>query len=304
MSAASPAIAAHTASLVRIQDANTSFPGMDRIGENFARGLRRIIAGFGGDDALVNCDPVNITTYGALRTDNANATALLRVNLEPIRGDVLMIIPSSLIRQLVDIFYGGDGVNLSAAATQVSGFTASEDRFLERIGLQCLPIFKAAWNDIAYTSPDLTAVYSDIAAAAFAPDHDLIVVQTFSISGGVFGEAQILCAYTTAGLRSFPALLQSVPVICSSNVDPVWRDKLTDAVMQLHLPVRSIFARPELPVAELLTLKAGDIIPIFLPPHLPLTVAGRLFAYGTVGNSGSRAAIRIEKIAEGNNQNE
>ncbi len=309
MSTTSAAITARPASLARLHDTDAGFPGMDRIGEKFARGLRRIIANLGGDDALVSCGPVNITTYGALRTDhngndNCSAAAFMRVAMDPVRGGVLMVIPFSLIRKLVDIFYGGDGANINMAATQSSDFTASEDRFLSRIGSEFLPVFKSAWKNIAEITPELTAIYPDIAADAFTADHDLIAVQPFTVSGGVFGEAQIQCIYTTAGLRTFPALLQSAPVITGFTVDPVWRDKLTDSVMQLHLPVRSIFARPELPLAKLLTLKVGDIIPVFLPPHLPLTVAGRLFAHGTVGNSGSRAAIRIEKLAEGNNQNE
>ena len=90
----------------------------------------------------------------------------------------------------------------------------------------------------------------------------------------------------------------------SKKIDPVWRGKLSDAVMHVQFPVRSIFARPELSAAKLVTLQAGDIIPVCLPSHLPVTVAGRLFAHGTVGEAGGRAAIRIKNIAQGSDQNE
>ena len=77
---------------------------------------------------------------------------------------------------------------------------------------------------------------------------------------------------------------------------PVEFDALIDAVMQVHLPVRSIFARPQVPLAKLLSLRAGDVIPVCLPDFLPVTVAGRQFAHGTVGEAGGRAAIKINSI--------
>ena len=58
-------------------------------------------------------------------------------------------------------------------------------------------------------------------------------------------------------------------------------------------------ASEELPLGRLLNLKAGDVIPICLPSHIPVTVAGRLFAQGTVGEANGRAAICIEKIEQG-----
>ena len=68
------------------------------------------------------------------------------------------------------------------------------------------------------------------------------------------------------------------------------------SVSQVCLPVRSILARPELPLSRIMTLQPGDVIPLTMPRNVPLTVAGRLFAHGTIGESNGRAAIRIESI--------
>ena len=48
-----------------------------------------------------------------------------------------------------------------------------------------------------------------------------------------------------------------------------------------------------------LTLQPGDIIPVCLPNLVPVTVAGRVFARGSVGESNGRTAIKIERIEEG-----
>ena len=92
--------------------------------------------------------------------------------------------------------------------------------------------------------------------------------------------------------RIFPALAVVPGDPEPGGIDPDARDRMIAALMQVCLPVRSVFVRPEMPIARLLALRPGDVIPISLPQHIPLTVAGRLFAHGTLGEADGRAAIR------------
>jgi flagellar motor switch protein FliM len=291
---------ARPGSLIRPKDHAISFPGLARIGDKFARGLRQIIADLGGNETVVSNDQAKIMTYGALRIDHPELGAYCMFRFDMIKGGALVILPPDMVRQLVDIFYGGTGLLAGVA----NAFSEAEHRFVERIALQCLPLFKVAWSEIAPITASMASLDPDINSSAFANDHDLIAVQSFTIGNGPIAGATIKCAYTTLGIRGFPAMSKLVNPEPDVIADPVWRDKLTDALMHVHLPVRSIFARPELPIAKLLTLQSGDIIPVCLPSYLPVTVAGRIFAHGTVGESSGRAAIRIEKMEEGSNQDE
>jgi len=75
-----------------------------------------------------------------------------------------------------------------------------------------------------------------------------------------------------------------------------WRWRLGQALEQVSLPVRSVLARPEISVAELLALKPGDVIPITLPPRTPLLAGARRIADGVIGEQDGRAALMIEKV--------
>jgi flagellar motor switch protein FliM len=287
-------------SLIRPNDGAISFPGLDRIGDKFARGLRQIIADLGGNEAVVTGDQAKIMTYGALRIDHTELAAYCLFGLDTIKGGAILIIPAGIVRQLVDIFYGGSGL----LANAFSDFSTAELRLVERIAQQCLPLFKVAWSDITSITASVASIETDIDTPAFAKDHDLVAVQSFTVRSGPIAGAKVSCVYTTLGIRGFPAISKLAKPEPTVTVDPVWRDKLTDALMHVHLPVRSIFVRQELPLTKLLNLQSGDIIPVCLPKHLPMTVSGRIYAHGTVGEASGRAAIRIEKMEEGNNQDE
>jgi flagellar motor switch protein FliM len=286
---------AKPASLLRERDDTPGFPGLDRIGERFARALRDVIAAAGGDDATVTRGASTLKSFGAWRGEHPPFGALCRYHLSPIKGAMLMAIPPALIIQMVDLFYGGTG-EISSARGE---FTAAENRYIARFGEQCLPLLAAAWADIATLSPAFAGVEHDIANAKLGKDMDLVVIQPFAVQIASGDQVTLACVYPVSALRPIAALSDAPQPESAAPADPIWRDRLSEAVFEARLPMRSIFARPELPLGQLLSLKAGDVIPVCLPSHIPITVAGRLFAHGTVGESSGRAAIKIAKIEQG-----
>jgi flagellar motor switch protein FliM len=282
-------------SLIRQRDETAAFPGLKPIGERLARALRGAILDFGAPGVTVSLATTAPQSFSAWRNDQESFGALCRFHLPPIKGTMLMSVPPPLIIRLVDLFYGGTG----EIATDRSEFTAAEARFLTRFGEQCTTLLAAAWADVVAISPVLARVETDIKGARLGKESDLVAVQTFSIALETGPSMQLNCLYPVAALRPIEALGDTPQTEAVAPIDPVWRQKLTEAVFEARLPVRSIFARPELPVSRLLSLKPGDIIPVCLPNHIPVTVAGRLFARGTVGESSGRAAIMIEKIEQG-----
>ena len=68
------------------------------------------------------------------------------------------------------------------------------------------------------------------------------------------------------------------------------------AVGEVRIQARTVLARPELPLSELMQLQPGDVIPVSLPKSVPLIVAGRRVALGSVGEKDGKAALKIEKM--------
>jgi flagellar motor switch protein FliM len=66
----------------------------------------------------------------------------------------------------------------------------------------------------------------------------------------------------------------------------------------VRLPARTVLARPNLTLAELMALQPGDVIPVHISRSLPLIVGDRIFAHGTIGEQDGRAAFMIEKLQD------
>ncbi|MEK6638616.1 MAG: FliM/FliN family flagellar motor switch protein [Pseudomonadota bacterium] len=282
-------------SLLRKCDDTPAFPGMNRIGERFARALGNVIVGAGADKATVTFDAIKLKSFGEWRDAQNGGGALCRYHLPPMKGAMLIAIPAEFVIHMVDLFYGGAG----EISNVRSEFTAAECRYIRRFGEQCLPSLALAWADVVTLSPVFSGDEYEISNAKLGKDIDLVAVQSFSMVIGAGTPMSLACIYPVAALRAFEALSDAPQTEMSSNADPVWRERLSEAVSQVRLPMRSIFARPELPLSQLLSIKPGDVIPVCLPSHIPITVAGRLFAQGSVGESNGRAAIKIEKIEQG-----
>jgi flagellar motor switch protein FliM len=286
---------AQQVSLVRQPDAEPRFPGLDRIGDQLVIGLRDCVASLGCAEISFARGPVVLTDFGSWRASQA-AAAAIRLQLKPVKGSMLVSVPAAFIMQLVDMFFGGSGEH----AEPNRDFSGAEQRFLERFGEQSLAAIACAWQAIQPVVPMLVGVESNLQSMMFCKDKDLVVVQPFTIKSGPLKGNVLHTVYTVAALRPIAALSDA----CDADqdviaVDPVWRSQMSDAVLQVRLPLRSVFARPELPFSKLLTLQVGEVIPICLPTSIPITVAGRHFAMASVGEANGRAAIKIEKIQSG-----
>ena len=106
--------------------------------------------------------------------------------------------------------------------------------------------------------------------------------------------------YPQATLRPVEGALSVKVRDDSSPIDNEWRQRLSYAVEDVRLPVRSVLARPELTMGQLMALKPGDVIPINLAAKVPLLVGSKRFAEGTIGEQEGRAALLVESVGAGN----
>ena len=283
------------ASLFRISDETSAFPGLDRVGTQFAAGLADVLGSHGAAGTKVLCGDTSITTFEDWRDQSAELRAICRYRMAPLKGGMLLAVPQSYITQLVDRYYGGDG----SIPVKRNELSAAEERFFGRLGEKIAPMLAASWAEMVAIEPVTAKLDHSGSTPTLVPGTRQIAVQHFFAEDQEGQRIAIDLVYPLSLLRTVPQLVAAPESEESPQIDPIWQSRLSDAVMQVHLPVRTIFARPELPLAQLLTLRPGDIIPVCLPNQVPITVAGRVFARGSVGDSNGRTAIKIERIEEG-----
>jgi flagellar motor switch protein FliM len=291
-----PSNSVQPASLVRkVAPSNTAaFPGLERIGERLARGLTQTLRRIAGD-VSVTVEAVRVEGLSDWHDMLLSNTVSAKIRLSPLSGSVVIVLPHLVIMQLVDIHYGGTG-DVGTARKQLSG---AEQRLVTRLANSFCDIIPAAWHDVIVLKPQLADVAMSNSRPALSPDNVQIAIQTFQLS--VAGQKHsVECLYPAAMLRMVPQLIMPAREDEEeAQVDPAWQSRMSEAVMQVRMPVRTIFARPEVPFSRLMTLKPGEVIPICLPNLVPVTVGGRQFATASVGEANGRVAIKVEKIEEG-----
>jgi len=279
--------------LLRRAGGSYAFPALDAVATQFARSLRDLLRALGAPAIQVERGGAEQIAF-ADWCDTAAPAIFWRYHAPPLKGPMLLAAPRPLILQLVDIFYGGKG----QLAAEREELTDAEERFAARLGRDLGLQLAAAWGDKLPIAPELDCVTTDPAKLAAVRADDELLVQRFTLRGAPFEGRTIACAYPLAALRGIagaePALDPREPA-----ADPVWAGALGKALRDVRLPVRSVLARPEISLVKLLALEVGDIIPLAMPRHVPVTVAGRNFAFGSIGEANGNAAIMIEHIEEG-----
>lgn len=297
---AAPAPAAATAPadsreslLLRRAAEGYAFPALEGVANQFARSLRDLIRALGAPAIQVERAGAEQMSFAEWSTSAAPAI-FWRYHAPPLKGPVLLAGSRSLLLQLVDIFYGGRG----QLAAEREELTDAEERFAARLGRDIGLQLAAAWHGKLAIEPELDCVTSDPAKLAAVRADDELFVQRFTLRGAPFEGRTILCAYPVAALRGV-AGDELLPDTLANGGDPAWSGALDRALRNVRMPVRSVLARPEISLVKLLALEVGDIIPLSMPRHVPVTVAGRSFALGSIGEANGNAAIMIEHIEKG-----
>ena len=278
-------------SLLKASDADKGFAEIEIVGDRLARGLQELMTASTGHAFSVTPGSVNPASYAEWRIAQNPYGMLLRYRLTAQNGQMLVHIPGALLSQIVDLAYGGNG-NLALR----SAFAPAETRFVERFAEGLLPAIRAAWNDAPAVMPTLASIESDLLNANWAKTQDRILTNNLAVEGHGIKPATICWIISVDTAKAAPTASSANETL---SPDPVWGQRMKASAMAVRMPARSVLTRCELPLTRLLHLAPGDVIPLFLPQHVPITVAGRPFAHGSIGEANGRAAIRIEKMKEG-----
>lgn len=267
--------------------------GLERMGDKIARALRPAIEPIARARVSVTSEPIELRPYQEWQDEQPEFCALTLYRLRPLKGGMLIQIDADFVAGLVEIFYGGaPGASVKRKA---GDFTASEELLLNRLLEKISTILASHWNDVTPVELAFGARETNAALVPFLRGDEIVVVQKFTIGAGV-SPTMISVLYPLSMLRPIEEKLETRVQDEDLAASEDWRWRLGEALSQVSLPVRSVLARPEISVAELLALKPGDVIPINIQPRTPLLAGARRIADGVIGEQDGRAALMIEKV--------
>lgn len=273
----------------------SALPALDRMSERMARRLREAIEPLARMKPRVESSPVDVQRFESWRSAQPEFTSLSLYRFRPLKGGMLIAIEPELVGRLVDTFYGGSG---APAASRSKEFTPTEERLLGRLTDAVVATLTEIWSEVIPVQPVFSSRETNTAYATLVHPGEPVAVARFAIGLGAGQPVGIQILYPVSSLRAIEHDLSAKIHDDGGVAGADWRSRLAVALGQVRVQARSVLARPNLSVSELMSLAPGDLIPISLPAMVPLLVNGRVIALGTIGEHDGRAALKIEKFED------
>ena len=259
-----------------------------KLGELLGDALCEFMSGPQRGEATVQA--VTEARYSDWSMSQPAFSLLMPFELNKDAGEIVVHVPGQLISQILDLQYGGAG-----DVPPRNSFTTSETRLVARLGTALLPVINRAMQGIIAEPAKPLPVVTDLPAFDLPQYRDSIVLAKVGIDWIAPSPTIITCfiGYAHAkkiGMRFADANPTQMPA------EPQWRAKINTAALGVALPARAVLTQADFPASKLLGLRAGDILPVLLPTDVPLFVAGRRFARGSIGESNGRTALKIENM--------
>lgn len=269
---------------------------LERMNERIARRLRDVIEPIAQSRAKVDAIPLETRRFDEWQSNQAAHISLSLFRVRPVKGMMMIAIDPTFVTNMVDAFYGGTGNGL---ATKSGEFTPSEQRLLKRLVTAITDVLTKSWDESYPLEFDFATHEANVEFASIVRPDESVVVQSFTIKPGMSRSTRIEILYPLSMLQPIEDSIAMRAQAGPGGDDAEWKNRLLGALDNVALPVRSVLARPEMTVAQLLALKPGDVIPVTLSQTVPLLVGNRRFAEGTIGEQEGRAAMMIENLNKG-----
>ncbi|KAA6126231.1 MULTISPECIES: flagellar motor switch protein FliM [Cupriavidus] len=265
---------------------------LEIINERFARQLRTALFNFIRRGADISVGSIRIEKYGEFVRNLPVPTNLNLVHMKPLRGTALFVFDPNLVFLVVDNLFGGDG----RFHTRVEGrdFTQTEQRIIRRMLDLALASYGHAWQavhpiEFEYVRSEMHTKFANIAIP-----NEVVVTTAFHIELGAVGGQMHVC-FPYSMIEPVRDLLMN-PLQDEVEVDKRWLQQLSQQLRAAEVELVAEFAHLRSTVAEVLALRAGDVLPIELPENVIGKVDGVPVMQCSYGTMNGQYALRVQRM--------
>ncbi|ACN16777.1 FliM [Desulforapulum autotrophicum HRM2] len=269
-------------------------PTFDVINERLSREIRTSLSGLLQTNVDVTANPLDTLKFTEFVRSLPVPTSLHVFRMEPLRGHGLVVLESQLVYNLIDTFFGGEG--LGKARVEGREFTAIEEVMIKKVVVACLKDIEKAWLPIEPVKTSLIRSEMNPQFAAIVLPTDLVIVTRFEIELEQAAGNLVLCL-PYAMIEPLRAKLASGFQAETEEIDVAWRKRLQEIILESTVNLRVQLGTTEISGERLIYLQPGDVIQLDNDAKDMLTgyVDGLPKVRGFAGVQRGFQAFRVEK---------
>ncbi len=234
-------------------------------------------------------------TFNEFTNALSNPVILGIINFQPLSGNILIDLTSSLGYAFIDRMLGGVGEPLD----KVRDFSEIEMGILYKIITISSQLLKEPWKNVIEVDPVLERIETNTQFAQIIAPNEMIAIVTLNVRmGEIEGFMNVCIPFMT--IESIIDNLNTKFWFTNMVADDAedHRQDLENLLRKVNVPVKALLGRSEIAVSDFLTLQPGDIIRLERRVDNELDVyVGMYKKFSAVpGTDHDRYAVRITSI--------
>lgn len=234
-------------------------------------------------------------TFNEFTNALSNPVILGIINFQPLSGNILIDLTSSLGYAFIDRMLGGVGEPLD----KVRDFSEIEMGILYKIITISSQLLKEPWKNVIEVDPVLERIETNTQFAQIIAPNEMIAIVTLNVRmGEIEGFMNVCIPFMT--IESIIDNLNTKFWFTNMVADDAedHRQDLENLLRKVEVPVKALLGRSEIAVSDFLTLQPGDIIRLERRVDNELDVyVGMYKKFSAVpGTDHDRYAVRITSI--------
>jgi flagellar motor switch protein FliM len=232
-------------------------PGLEVIFNDFGRRLQSMFASELGKSVEVVYEGMEVVTYEGLIQSFPVPASLHAVRLEPMRGIGIVVIEARLAFAMIELLFGGSGQKIM----KIDGrdFTPIESKFLGKFVERMLKGMEESWQAILQLQGRYLRTEINPYLLNAAGPGDPMIFTTFSITMSPIA-GTILFSLPLAAIEEFRTLLKAGVAIGDDHDNTGIFRRVLQPLVEIDVSVQAILDVVEMTVAEIMGLRAGDVI--------------------------------------------
>jgi flagellar motor switch protein FliM len=266
-------------------------PTLEMINERFARLFRTSLFNLLRRTPEIAVGPVQMSKFSEYVHSLHVPTNLNLVRVLPLRGTALVVLDPKFVFASVDNFFGGNG---RFAKIEGREFTATENRIIHMLLKHLFADLQEAWSNVAqlkieYINSEINPHFANIVSPT-----EIVVVTTFHVElDGGGGDIHVTMPYSM--IEPMRELLDAGVASDRVEHDERWLQALKEELEDAEVDLYMILGRGRVSVAELVNLKAGDIIPVDFSGRATVIAEDVPIFRGSYGVSHGMHALKIDE---------
>lgn len=235
-------------------------PQLDVIYEKFMRAFRVSLSSALRKIASINVASTDFLKFGEFVNTLPMPTCMSVLRFAALHGSALFVIESKLAYALVDSFLGGS----DRPYTKIEGkdFTPIELSIIKKVVELGISDLETAWESVCPIGAAFVRTEVNPQFVGIVPPTDVVIASTFDVElENANGTVTLVIPYAT--IEPIKQRLQSGFQVEADQTDrKLWTAIIREALLETEVNVRVDFGETEIAVNDLVSLKAGDVIPL------------------------------------------